>query len=92
MPIVDALKDGSPVLRSYIVMTLFSFTAVLPLWLHTGGGYPSRGGSVVVGNVWRGSARSHLGPVVFFTVGLVPQNAVHIVHDGRGELWKNLWR
>ena len=31
-----------------------------------------------------------LGAVVLFTVRLVPQDAVHLVCDGRWQLWKNL--
>ncbi len=33
-----------------------------------------------------------LGAVVLFTVRLVPQDAVHLVCDGRWQLWKNLWQ
>lgn len=33
-----------------------------------------------------------LGAVVLFTVRLVPQDAVHLVCDGRRQLWKNLYR
>lgn len=32
-----------------------------------------------------------LGAVVLFTVRLVPQDAVHLVCDGRRQLWKNLY-
>lgn len=33
-----------------------------------------------------------LGAVVLFTVRLVPQDAVHLMCDGRRQLWKNLWQ
>lgn len=35
-------------------------------------------------------SRPALGAVVLFTVGFVAQDTVHLVHDGGGQLWKNL--
>lgn len=40
----------------------------------------------------RAGPRCALGAVVLFTVRLVPQDAVHLVCDGRRQLWKNLRR
>jgi len=41
---------------------------------------------------WGAGPRCALGAVVLFTVRLVSQDAVHLVCDGRWQLWKNLRR
>ena len=53
------------------------------------GGWGGVGGTgdVVQSSSWGSEC---LGAVILFTVGLVPQDAVHLVRDWGGQLWKDL--